>query len=59
MRIKLDKLSNLTTFDENLIDFIPFFSVIYKKNNGLYVTFGIYKWSYNLTIKKNKNEFFQ
>jgi hypothetical protein len=59
MKLKIYKLTDLTTFGETLIDFIPFFSVIYIKNNGLCITFGLYKWSYNLTMKKNKNEYFQ
>jgi hypothetical protein len=58
MKLKIHKLTDLTTFGETLIDFLPFFAITYKKNNGLCITFGVYKWGYKLTTKNNKNEFF-
>ena len=52
MKIEIVELSDLTTFGETLIDFIPFFSIITEKNNGLSIIFGIFEWNYKITIKK-------
>jgi len=57
MKIKFDKLKNLTTFGESLTDYLPFFGFLYKKRIGIQIIFGLYRWGYSLIITR-KNDLF-